>query len=165
MGPYAVTLKTKTEKKLTAMTFIDLATGWFEVVECFSKDSAHMSQTLQNVWLSRYPRPEGIIFDNGTKFKKDFQYIFDDYGVAPRPTTIKNPQVNAILERVHQVLSNILCCKNITNLDLNPKDPWSKSIGVVAGGTIACWRPRAVAMVALRLSSLKVEYAGLGLKR
>ena len=33
VGPYKVTTKNKVEKSLTAMTFIDPATGWFEIAE------------------------------------------------------------------------------------------------------------------------------------
>ena len=56
---------------------------------------------------------------------KYFKYIFEDYGIKPRRTTIKNPQDNSILERVHQVLGNMLRCKNISNLDLEGDDPWT----------------------------------------
>ena len=54
------------------MTFIDPATGWFEIVEVHNRTSAHMSHLLNAVWLSRYPRPDKNIFDNGPEFKKDF---------------------------------------------------------------------------------------------
>ena len=89
VGPYTVTLKNNKETTLNAMTFIDPATGWFEIVEVEQKTSAQMSHLLNRTWLSRYPRPEKIIFDNGSEFKKDFRYIFDDYGVKKRPTTVK----------------------------------------------------------------------------
>ena len=89
IGPYTVTLSTKDTLVLHAMTFIDPATGWFEITEIKNKTSAEMSQLLDEVWLSRYPRPQNIIFDNGSEFKKDFRYIFEDYGIKPKPTTIK----------------------------------------------------------------------------
>ncbi len=71
------------------MTFIDPATGWFEIVEVSNKTSAQMSHLLNRVWLNRYPRPRRIIFDNGTEFKKDFRYIFKDYGIKASLTTVK----------------------------------------------------------------------------
>ncbi len=37
-----------------------------------------------------------------------FQYLCDSYGIKRKPTTVKNPQANAILERVHQVLRQML---------------------------------------------------------
>jgi hypothetical protein len=32
----------------------------------------------------------------------------DSYGIMRKPTSVKNPQVNAILERVHQVIMTML---------------------------------------------------------
>ena len=127
VGPYTVTLKKGKTKKdditrsLQAMTFIDPATGWFEISEIPDKESQTMSDILDTVWFSRYPRPSKIIFDNGTEFQKDFRHIFKNYGVKPKPTTIKNPQANGIVERVHQVLSNMLRASNIKNLQLDEK--------------------------------------------
>ena len=83
IGPYTVTLGKKRVLILHAMTFINPATGWFEIVEIEEKSSSSMSQKLDTVWLNRYPRPRCIVFDNGTEFKKDFRHIFDDYGVKP----------------------------------------------------------------------------------
>ena len=68
IGPYIVTLDKGKETQLNAMTFIDPATSWFEITEVCNKTSAHMSHLLNRVWLSRYPRPKKIIFDNGTEF-------------------------------------------------------------------------------------------------
>ena len=132
VGPYTATLKSGKECTLNAMTFIDPATGWFEISEIREKTSTELSQVLDSTWLSRYPRPESIIFDNGTEIIKDFKYIFEDYGIKPRRTTIKNSQDNSILERVHQVLGNILRCKNISNLDLEEDDPWTALLSSIA---------------------------------
>ncbi|KAL7425678.1 hypothetical protein ACHAXM_000119, partial [Skeletonema potamos] len=52
----------------------------------------------------RYPRCRNIIYDNGSEFKLHFETLCDSYGLKRKPTSIKNPQANAILERVHQVL-------------------------------------------------------------
>lgn len=132
IGPYTVTLKKNKETTLSAMTFIDPATGWFEICEIGNKTSAQMSHLLNRVWLSRYPRPTKIIFDNGNEFKKDFKFIFDDYGVKCRITTIKNPQANSILERVHQVIGNMLRTKNLVELDFSFEDTWPNVLASVA---------------------------------
>ena len=91
-----------------------------------------MRGALSRVWLSRYPRPYKLIFDNGKEFKKNFLTVFNDYGVKPWPTTIKNPQANAVLERVHQVLRNMLRTKNVKKLQLDPEDPWTEVLTSVA---------------------------------
>ena len=116
------------------MTFIDPATGWVEIEEISDKKSETMAILLDTVWFSRYPRPSRIIFDNGSEFKKDFRDLFLNYGVKPRPTTVKNPQANGILERVHQVISNMLRASNITHLllDKDSKFPFRDLLASVA---------------------------------
>jgi hypothetical protein len=42
------------------------------------------------------------------KFKLHFKYLCESYGITCKPTTVKNPQANGILERVHQVLGQML---------------------------------------------------------
>jgi transposase InsO family protein len=34
--------------------------------------------------------------------------IKEDHGVKAKPSTVRNPQTNAIVERVHQVIGNII---------------------------------------------------------
>ena len=70
IGPYTLTVGPNKERTLHAMTFIDPATSWIEIAEITDKMSTTMSLLLDRVWLSRYPRPDKIIFDNGTEFKK-----------------------------------------------------------------------------------------------
>ena len=54
------------------MIFVDPATGWFEIAKIPDKTSARISQIFNNTWLSRYPRPRKVIFDNGNEFKNFF---------------------------------------------------------------------------------------------
>jgi hypothetical protein len=58
--------------------------------------------------LSRYPRCWYIMYNNGSEFKLNFECLCVTYGVKRKPTTIKNPQVNAILECLHKVLAQTL---------------------------------------------------------
>jgi hypothetical protein len=77
------------------------------------------------MWLSRYPRCRHIIYDNGSEFKLNFEYLCETYGIKCKPTMLKNPQVNAILEHLHQVLGQMLrtseldMAKTITLNDVN----------------------------------------------
>jgi hypothetical protein len=53
----------------------------------------------------------------------NFEYLCDSYGIKHKPTTIKNPQANAILERVHQVLGQMLRTAEIDMADsVTPND-------------------------------------------
>ncbi len=73
--------------------------------------------------MSRYPRCRYLVYDNGSKFKLNFEYLCDSYGINRKPTTIKNQQANAILERVHQVLGQMLRTAEINMADsLTPDD-------------------------------------------
>jgi hypothetical protein len=49
-----------------------------------------------------------MIYDNSSEFKLHFEHLCDSYGIKRKPSTVKNPQANAILERVHQVLGQML---------------------------------------------------------
>ena len=115
IGPYTVTIDKKNNIDLTlhAMTFIDPSTGWFEITEIKNKNTVNISHQVDIVWLTRYPRPRKIITDNGAEFKKDFRTISTDYGVQLKNTTVKNPQANGVLERVHLVICNMLRAKNL----------------------------------------------------
>ena len=124
----------KVDIELTAMTFIDPATGWFEVAEVPSidKSSARISNLFDDVWLSRYPRPNKVIFDNGSEFKKDFLPLLKDFRIKPTPTSIKNPQANAAVERLHQVLGNMLRTQDLDNQVFDYINPWGHILSSVA---------------------------------
>ena len=132
VGPYTVTDKLGKDRTLLAMTFVDPATGWFEITEIPEKSSARISHIFNSTWLARYPRPKKVIFDNGNEFKKDFLPLLHDFAIKPTPTTIKNPQVNAILERLHQVLGDMLRTKNLEQYDFDNVDPWGELLASVA---------------------------------
>ena len=104
---------------------IDPATGWFEMVELETKDSIYVAEKVQQVWLTRYPRPTKMTYDKGTEFMGDFaQMIQDDYGITKRPITKRNPQANAIIERIHQTIGNMIRTFEITETDVDENDPW-----------------------------------------
>ena len=54
-------------------------------------------------------RRQHVIYDNGSEFKLHFEALCDTYGIKRKPTSVKNPQANAILKRVHQVIMAMLC--------------------------------------------------------
>jgi hypothetical protein len=120
------------------LTMIDPATSWFEIVELpivaremtvppvgqgkkvtfdkntkvaepyVDKSSAQISNLVYKTWFSRYPRCGYIIYNNGSEFKLHFQSLCDTYGKKRKPTSVKHPQANAILDHIHAVLGNML---------------------------------------------------------
>jgi hypothetical protein len=49
-----------------------------------------------------------LIYDKGSEFKLHFRSLCDTYGIQRKPTSVKNPQANAVLEHIHAVLGNML---------------------------------------------------------
>ena len=56
----------------------------------------------------------------------------NDYGLKMKPITSRNPQSNAIIERIHQTIGNIIRIFYVSNID--NKDPWS---GILAATMFA----------------------------
>ncbi len=64
-----------------------------------------------------------MIYNNGSEFKLYFEYLCKLYGIKRKPTTVKNPQANGALERMHQVLGQMLCTAEIDMADsVTPND-------------------------------------------
>jgi hypothetical protein len=89
VGPFTIRTPAKTHS-LLALTMIDPATGWFEIVEATNKSATSIQDLFHNTWLARYPRPQFIVFDNGGKFKREFKQMYDNYGIKAKPTTSHN---------------------------------------------------------------------------
>ena len=58
--------------------------------------------------------------------------IKEDYGVKAKPITVRNPQANAIVERVHQVIGNIIRTFELENNYLDEVDPWKGILSATA---------------------------------
>ncbi len=67
-----------------------------------------ISKLVNKTWFSYYPCCQHIIHDNRSKFKLHFEALCESYGIKHKPTSVKNPQANAILKRVHQTLMAML---------------------------------------------------------
>ncbi len=74
----------------------------------FDKSSSMISTLNNKTWFSRYPRCQHMIYENGSEFKLHFEALCDSCGIKHKPTSVKNPQANATLERVHQVIMMML---------------------------------------------------------
>jgi hypothetical protein len=118
IGLYTLKGKDVTIIDSMALTMIDPATSWFKFVELplvcrlktitvngkessiveevFYKTSECITWLVNKTWVSRYPRCHYIIYNNGSELKLNFEYLCVTYGIKRKPTTIKNPQANAI---------------------------------------------------------------------
>ena len=133
---------------------IDPATSWFEMREIKTKTALNVANVVEQAWLTRYPWPTQIIFDRGTEFMGEFARMArDDYGLKTKPITTRNPQANAIIERAHQTIGNMI--KTITtdpNLELEEEDPWS---GILASVQFAM---RATVHTTLKASPMQLVF-------
>ena len=132
IGPYSIKRRGKEDLVLWCVTMIDPATGWFEIREVpGTKRADVVANIVEQTWLTRYPWPQEVIFDRGTEFMAEFStMLVNDYGIKKKPITKRNPQANAIVERVHQTLGNMIRTFQIQNMDED--DPWSGILSAVA---------------------------------
>jgi len=108
IGPWTLEVATQTVQ-FSALTIIDLVTNLVELVRLDNKTSEHVALQFVNTWLARYPRPTSCVYDRGGEFTGwAFQAMLDRHNIHRRPTTAKNPQANAICERMHQSVGNSL---------------------------------------------------------
>ena len=98
----------------------------FEVCQYDDKRSITVANIVEQEWLSRYPWPTQITFDRGSEFigQAFKNMIRDDYGIKGNPIITRNPQANAIVERVHQVVGNIVRTFELQDNYLYEDDPW-----------------------------------------
>ena len=96
------------QKKIKALTIIDTATTWPELVWAKTKSSFHVARLMEMHWLSWYPWPKVVVHDNGEFTGEEFQRLLQSYGCRAKATTVKNPQVNAIIEQMHLKMGNML---------------------------------------------------------
>ena len=75
---------------LNALSIIDTVTNLAELICIPSKSAAHVGLQLENTWLSRYPRPQFLIHDQGPEFMGDgFQAVLRRHRIHNHPTTVK----------------------------------------------------------------------------
>jgi hypothetical protein len=110
LGPWQFNLGPGLKISVSAFSAIDPFIGLCELVGIKkNKTSAHIATLFHNVWLSRYPTPLVCIHDNGPEFvAQEFQDVLKYYGIQDSPTTVKNPQANSIIERVHLTMGSML---------------------------------------------------------
>jgi transposase InsO family protein len=136
IGPYKIRCKGKPDLVCKCVTMIDPASGWFEIHQYDDKRAITVANIAEQEWLSRYPWPTQITFDRGNKFiGHEFRHtVTHDYGIKCKPITVRNPQANAIVERIHQVIGNIIRTFDLENNYLDEKDPFK---GVLAATAFA----------------------------
>jgi hypothetical protein len=74
-----------------------------------NKTAEHIHDKFTQSWVCRYPRPVQCLHDKGGEFTgKNFQWLLEIFSIKDVCSTSKNLQSNAICERMHQTVINVL---------------------------------------------------------
>ena len=58
--------------------------------------------------------------------------LINDYGIKRKPITVRNPHTNAIVERIHQVIANMIRKFELKTNYLDQDDPWKGILSATA---------------------------------
>jgi len=107
-GPWKAMVNGK-EIFFHTLTIVDVFTGWLEIIPIDTKTKQPIADLVEQEWFRRYPRPSRVIFDLGGEFDNHvFHGLCAKWFIRPVPITAKNPTANAIVERMHRVLGDML---------------------------------------------------------
>jgi transposase InsO family protein len=75
-----------------------------------------------------------ITYDHGSEFiGSEFQLLIkEECDIESKPSSERNPQSNAILERIHQTIGDMLCTFEAEKQPMDKSDPWSGILSAVA---------------------------------
>jgi hypothetical protein len=137
IGPYDIKSNVKGVKipPLKCVTMIELATGWFKIKQYDDKKSITVTNIVEQEWLTHYLQPSLITLDHGSKFiGQDFcDMCVNDYGIKRKVILMQNPQANAIVERAHQMLGNLIRSFQLQDkLYYDLDDPWGGILVAIA---------------------------------
>ena len=96
------------ECQFRALTCIDFIICLPEVIPVENATLHTAAEAFKDQWLSIYPFPIRCLHENGNELLgPNFVHMLRENDIQSVPTTIKNPQANAIVERMHQLISTI----------------------------------------------------------
>ena len=72
------------------------------------------------------------MFDNSSEFKQDFTPLLKEFEIKTVLTSVKNPQANDPVDRVHQVILNMLVTNDIDNKVFDYIEPLGENLAYIA---------------------------------
>ncbi len=92
-----------------AFTVIDTVTYLVKLIRIDDKRSKTVARKFAQCWLMPHPWPQHCVHDPGTEFTgPEFQMLLQNCHIRDVCTTAaKNPQSNAMCERMHQTVGNV----------------------------------------------------------
>jgi len=108
IGPWIIQVRGN-PYEFSALTAIDTVTNLVELVRIDDKTSDNVARKYAQCWLARYPWPQRCIHDPGEEFTGiEFQKLLEKCHIKDACTSEKKTQSNAICERMHQTVGNVL---------------------------------------------------------
>ncbi len=136
-GPWSINIPGLGVISIHALTIIDTCTALPEVCRIPDKTSNTMAFLFDTAWLSRYPRPLRCIHDPGTEFVgPECRSLLVQHDIHPVTSTVKNPQSNAICERLHLTIGDMLRA----TLNSDPPQDVPYALELIDTSTICCSR-------------------------
>jgi hypothetical protein len=97
-----------------------MASNLVKLICIDNKTAKHIRDKFRQSWLCLYPRLVQCLHDKGGEFiGQNFQWLLEIFSIKDVCSTSKNPQSNAICERMHQPVNNVLRTLVHTNLPHN----------------------------------------------
>ncbi len=91
------------------MTYIDAALNLVKLISVDNKTAKHTRDKFTQSWLFQYPCPVQCLHDKEGEFiGQNFQWLLEILSIKDIYSTSKNPQSNAICEKIHQTVTNVL---------------------------------------------------------
>ena len=119
-----------------AVTCIDAVVNLPEVIPVDNARSTTVANAFDYNWLSRHPRPRRCVHDNGNKFLgPEFLSMLKRNSISSVPTTVKNPQANAVVEQLHQTLKITIAI----SLRENPSQSFEEVSSLIQRKCVAAW--------------------------
>ena len=121
--------------------------GWFEIIRVpkfdtnevmvsndkyIDKSYSRVIHLFNNIWIFRYPHPHKVVFDKMYGSKGYFTPLLKDFDVEHVLMIIKNPQSNAPVEKVHQVILNIIVTKYLDKKVFDYIYPWGETLSSIS---------------------------------
>ena len=108
IGPWKVIVN-NFEYQFRAVTCIDSTINLLGIIPVDNAKSKTVADDFEDSWQNRYPRPRKCMHDNGNEFVgPEFMEMLAKNNIQSVPTTVKNPQSNAVVERLHQTLKTTI---------------------------------------------------------
>ena len=91
------------------INIIEPITGWIKIWSVPEARVDLVANQVELAWLTWYPIPTKIKVDRGKELSAEFKTkMANDCGILCSSISIRNPQVNAIVEKVYQTIGNVI---------------------------------------------------------